>query len=76
LDDKEIDFVAEKSDQKTYVQVSYMISEKKTHEREFGNLLKIQDNWRKIVVSMDEFTGSPYKGIEHWYFRDFRINFQ
>lgn len=36
----------------------------KTHEREFGNLLAIQDNYPKIVVTMDEVEGVSYQGIE------------
>lgn len=72
-DDKEIDFVAEKSGKITYIQVTYLITDEKTHQREFGNLLMIPDNHRKIVVSMDPVTGKDYKGIEHWSVRDFLL---
>lgn len=69
---KEIDFVCEKGSEKLYVQVAYLIPEEKVHEREFGNLLKIPDNYRKIVVSMDEMISEkPYKGVEHQNVRDF-----
>jgi len=70
-DDKEIDFVAEKGDKIVYIQVTYLIPDEKVHEREFGNLLKIDDNHRKIVVSMDDFAESNYKGIEHLHLRKF-----
>jgi predicted AAA+ superfamily ATPase len=63
--DKEIDFVAVKKDSKMYIQVAYLIADEKTHEREFGNLLSIPDNCRKMVVSMDETATGNYKGIEH-----------
>jgi predicted AAA+ superfamily ATPase len=63
--DKEIDFVAIKKDSKMYIQVAYLIADEKTHEREFGNLLSIPDNCRKMVVSMDETATGNYKGIEH-----------
>jgi uncharacterized protein len=66
LGDLEIDFVAEKDGNKIYIQVAYLIPDEKTHEREFGNLLKIEDNCRKIVVTMDELAGGNFKGIEHW----------
>ena len=66
MGDKEIDFVAEKEGKKYYIQVAYIIADDKTHEREFGNLLKIEDNCPKMVVTMDEFADGDYKGIEHW----------
>jgi len=75
--DKEIDFVADKNGQTMYFQVAYLIIDKNTHQREFGNLLSIKDNFRKIVVSMDKQIGySIYKGIEHWNIRDFLLNFK
>jgi len=69
--DKEIDFVAEKDGRKIYIQVAYLITDEKTHYREFGNLLKIDDNCPKMVISMDEFASGNYKGIEHWTIRKF-----
>ncbi len=71
--DKEIDFVAVKKDIKMYVQVAYLIADEKTHEREFGNLLSIPDNCKKLVVSMDETASGNYKGIEHVSIRNFLI---
>ena len=66
LQDKEIDFVAEKDNEKIYVQVSYLLSDKKTIEREFGNLMKIKDNYPKYVVSFDTIVApNTYKGIIH-----------
>lgn len=73
LQDKEIDFVAEKNGQRTYVQVAFSIPDKKVKEREFGNLLQIKDNYRKIVVSMDAIQVDSYEGIEHIYFRKFLV---
>lgn len=73
FDDKEIDFVATKKAQTIYIQVAYMITNEKVHKREFGNLLKISDNHRKIVVSMDDFAESNYKGVEHIHIRKFLL---
>ncbi len=72
--EKEIDFVAQKNGKTTYIQVTYLITDEQTHNREFGNLLLIPDNNRKIVVSMDPLSGNEYKGIEHWPIRDFLLN--
>ncbi len=71
FDDKEIDFVAVKSNMTIYVQVAYLITDEDVHEREFGNLLKINDNHRKIVVSTDALGDSDYRGIEHKSVRSF-----
>lgn len=69
--DKEIDFVGEKNGEKLYIQVALKIDSDKTAEREFGNLLKIQDNYPKIVVTEDTFSGNSYKGIRHCPIRQF-----
>ena len=64
--DKEIDFVAEKQNEKIYIQVTTYLTDEKVIRREFGNLLLVQDNYPKLVISLDEFSGnSTYKGIKH-----------
>ncbi len=67
----EIDFVAQKFDETIYIQVAYLLPTQETREREFGNLLKINNNYRKIVVSMDEFAQGNVEGIEHLHILDF-----
>lgn len=64
LGDKEIDFIAEKNNEKLYVQVALLLDAEKTMEREFGNLLAIDDNYPKMVVTMDAFDGVSYQGIK------------
>lgn len=75
LEDKEIDFIAERGNEKIYIQAAYLIGDESTHQREFGNLLSIDDNFRKLVISMDEFAEGNYKGIEHWHIRTFLTKF-
>ena len=70
----EVDFVAEKVDKRLYVQVAYMITDDKVRDREFGNLLKIPDNFPKMVVSMDEVAGGNYQGIDHFHIEDFLLS--
>ena len=53
LPNGEVDFVAEKGGRTLYVQVAYILADEKTVDREFGNLMKIRDNYPKYVVSMD-----------------------
>lgn len=72
LGDLEIDFVGIKNDQKIYIQVAYLLHDEKTKEREFGNLLKIDNNYKKYVVTLDSFSsGTNYKGIEQIHLREF-----
>lgn len=68
---KEIDFVAKRNNELLYVQVCYQLENKKTIDREFGNLLAIKNNYRKVVVSMDPTSNSTNMGIEHIHIRDF-----
>lgn len=69
---KEIDFVGLKQGKRIYVQVTYLMVDEKTREREFGNLMNIPDNYPKYVVSLDEFNrGSDVQGIQHLHLADF-----
>jgi predicted AAA+ superfamily ATPase len=72
IDNEEIDFIAELNGNKIYVQAAYLLSDEQTRKREFGNLLKISNNYRKYVVTMDEYnTNSNFEGIEHIHLRHF-----
>ena len=68
--EREIDFVAKKGSDTKYVQVAYQLPDDKVRKREFGNLLKIEDNYEKIVVSADEFAEN-YRGVKHFHIRKF-----
>ncbi|MDY0143230.1 MAG: ATP-binding protein [Bacteroidales bacterium] len=71
---KEIDFIATKASRKIYVQVSYLLYDAKTIEREYSELEKIRDNYEKIVVSLDDIKMPSLNGINHllaWQLDDF-----
>lgn len=76
LQSSEIDFVCTKSNgEKIYVQVSYLIVNDETRQREFGNLMKIQDNYPKYVISMTPLiVNNDYDGIKHIHLRNFLKN--
>ena len=61
---KEIDFIAERNGERKYIQVALSIYEKQTIDREFGNLLAIKDNYPKLVITMEPFSGNTVEGIE------------
>jgi uncharacterized protein len=69
--DKEIDFVCQRGNEKIYIQVAYLLEGEQTMAREFGNLELIKDNYPKFVLSMDEFPAGNRNGIEHRHVRDF-----
>jgi predicted AAA+ superfamily ATPase len=59
---KEIDFVAIKNDYVVYIQVAqYLIEENR--KREIGNLLSINDNHDKMILSLDLVSGRTKEGI-------------
>lgn len=62
----EIDFIAEKQGEKIYVQATYLLAGENVIEREFGNLLKVKDQYPKYVISMDPIkTTTSYEGVKH-----------
>jgi len=71
LQSEEIDFVCSKNGETLYAQVAMELSKAETINREFGNLLKIKDNYPKIVISADMSFENTYDGVEHIYIRDF-----
>lgn len=56
-----------------YIQVTYLLASDETIEREFGVYKKIEDNYPKYVVSLDEFDFSR-NGIKHRNIRDFLLD--
>lgn len=69
---KEIDFVAEKGEEKLYYQVTYLMSEMQTRKREFDALLAISDNYSKYIISLDTIDMSS-DGIKHINLLDFLL---
>lgn len=61
----EVDFVAEKPDDKIYIQVTESMESPETRERELRPLRMIQDNYEKIVLSMDKSFIRSYEGIKN-----------
>ncbi len=62
--EQEIDFVAVKGNDRIYIQVAYLLHDQKTIEREFRTLGKINDNYTKLVLSMDKLLDTDRAGIQ------------
>lgn len=60
----EVDFIAEKPDDKVYIQVTESMLSPETRERELRPLQMIPDNYEKIVLSMDRDFIKSYDGIK------------
>jgi len=74
IDSLEIDFVATNDNDKKYYQVSSSVLDPKTFEREMAPLLKVSDNYEKIILTLDELPMN-YEGIKQvnvidWLLRD------
>jgi len=71
LNTEEIDFVCTRGGETLYIQTAIALSSPETMKREFGNLLKIKDNYPKMVVSGEKAFENSFEGIKHIYIRDF-----
>ena len=74
IGDAEIDFVAERLNDKIYVQVTQRIASEKTEKREYDRLLEIRDNYPKYVLRTDEFASGNYEGIKTMHVADFLLS--
>lgn len=70
----EIDFVAEKPNDKLYIQVTESMMSPETRERELRPLRMIPDNYEKIVLSMDRNYINSYDGIKSLYLIDWLLS--
>lgn len=65
INDKEVDFVATRFNDKLYVQVTDSLMEDSTRVREFASLKAINDNFEKIILTLDNvFVGTNDEGIK------------
>ena len=64
IDNAEIDFIATKADDKIYVQVTESMTSEDVRKRELAPLQKINDNYEKIILSLNPGMDSSYEGIK------------
>ncbi|MDO4230116.1 MAG: ATP-binding protein [Capnocytophaga sp.] len=65
IKDNEVDFVALKGDQKVYVQATLQLADNQVIEREYRSLKLIDDNFKKYVISLDDYKIPTNEGIKH-----------
>ena len=59
-----IDFIAIKPNERVYYQVARSIMDEKVEEREKKSLLAINDNYKKVILTMDNVKNKQIDGIE------------
>lgn len=69
---KEIDFRATKDGKTIYVQVAYSVADPKAYDREFGAFANIDNNNKKILITMDPIDYST-STVKHIRFEDFLL---
>lgn len=69
----EVDFVADKNDDRLYVQVTYILTEDNM-DREFAPLEAIEDNYSKIIISTDSLINVNRGGIRQQNIIDFMMS--
>ncbi len=62
--DYEVDFIAENVNEIKYYQVSQSIMDEKVREREIRSLESIDDNYEKIILTMDKSINRDFNGIK------------
>ena len=62
--ENEIDFIAEKPEEKIYIQLTESMQSPETRQRELRLLQMIPDNYEKIILSMDRSFITSYDGIK------------
>ena len=64
IDELEVDFVAQNSENTIYYQVAITTREESTLQRELIPLKKINDNYPKIILTMDDDLNADFDGIK------------
>lgn len=73
VDNAEVDFIATKADYKIYIQVTESMTSEDVRIRELTPLMKINDNYEKIVLSINPGLDSCYEGIKSMNLMDWLI---
>ena len=70
----EVDFVAQKENETIYYQVTRTLLDERVEEREKKSLLALKDNYKKVIITMDNIIPEYTDGIEVINIIDFLLN--
>lgn len=74
IGEKEIDFIAQKGIEKTYIQVCSQLTDGKVIDREYSSLEDVNDHFPKIVMSLDKGFETSRNGIKWLNIEDFLLS--
>jgi predicted AAA+ superfamily ATPase len=74
ISDKEIDFIATKKDEKLFIQVSYLMEQDETFNRELSALQEVNTAYPKIILTLDKTRLGNYEGIRCIYLPDWLLS--
>lgn len=72
--DIEIDFIAIKPNERVYYQVTRSMLDENVEKREKNSLLAVKDNYKKVILTMDNVKNKEIDGIEVINIIDFLMN--
>ena len=64
IDNLEVDFVAANANEKIYIQVTESMLNEEVRERELKPLQKIPNNYRKLVLALEQSLDTEFEGIQ------------
>lgn len=64
VDNYEIDFIAKKANEKLYVQVTETMLGEETRARELRSLSNMKDNYKKMILTLDDTFDTDVEGVE------------
>ncbi len=73
INELEVDFIAQKDNEKLYLQVCTTLKDSKVVDREYKSLENIDNHFPKMVLSLDNGFDTSYKGIKWMNVKDFLL---
>ncbi len=73
--EKEIDFIAQKGNEKIYIQVCNTLTDGKVIDREYGSLEAVNNHFPKFVLSLDNGFETSRKGIRWMNIKEFLLRY-
>ena len=68
---REVDFVAESSARRRYVQVAYLLDSRATIERELSAFAAVADAYPRVLLTLDPYQPADFAGVSHRSLADF-----
>lgn len=71
---REVDFIAQRQNERIYLQITLEIARESTLERELAPLFAIDDNYPKYLLRTDDFAQGNYRGVRVMHLADFLLS--